>query len=254
MSTRLLAMLGMAAAVAACTDGTGPGSARTVSLTFSTAANGAPLLSRMGVEDDTLISGSDVLVITSAQVVLREIELKRDDDDACDRRGQSDDDDCEEFEIGPMLVDLPLGGATETVLTIPIDTGTYDEIEFEVHKPEDDGAAADQAFVAQHPDFDRVSIRVEGTWNGTPFVFTTDLNVEQEIDLVPPLVVTEGTGTNVTLRVDLDRWFRNQSGALVDPASANQGGQNENLVKDNIKDSFEAFEDEDRDGDDRDED
>jgi hypothetical protein len=244
-------MLGMAAAVAACTDGTGPGSARTVSLTFSTAANGAPLLSRMGVEDDTLISGSDVLVITSAQVVLREIELKRDDDDACDRRGQSDDDDCEEFEIGPMLVDLPLGGATETVLTIPIDTGTYDEIDFEVHKTEGSG---DAAFIAANPDFDGISIRVEGTWNGTPFVYTSDLDVEQENELIPPLVVTESAGTNVTLRVDVGTWFRNQSGTLVDPASGNKGGQNESVVKENIKVSFHAFEDEDRDGDDSDED
>jgi hypothetical protein len=247
MSRQLLAVMGMAAALAACSD-TGP-SARTVSLTFATGAAGGPLLSRMGVASDTIVSGSDVLVITRAQVVLREIELKRENDDLCDV-GTSDDDGCEEFETGPMLVDLPLNGLAETVITIDADTGTYDEIDFEVHKTEGSG---DATFIAENPDFDGLSIRVEGTWNGTPFVYTSDLDVEQENELLPPLVITETTGTNVTLRVDIATWFRNESGALVDPATGNLGGQNESIIKENIKVSFHAFEDEDRDGDDSDE-
>jgi hypothetical protein len=253
MSKRMLAVLGMAAALAACSDGTGPGAARTASLTFTTGPAGGPLFSRMGVADDTIISGSDVLVITRAQIVLREIELKRENDDVCESGVEGDDDACEEFETGPMLVDLPLGGLAETAITIEADTGTYDEIDFELHKPEDGGDAADAAFLAQNPDFDRISIRVEGTWNGTPFVFTSDVNVEQENELVPPLVITETTGTNVTLRVDLSTWFRNGSGVLVDPASGNKGGQNESVITENIKVSFHAFEDEDRDGDESDE-
>jgi hypothetical protein len=240
----------MAAALAACSEGTGPGAARTVSLTFTTGAAGSPLLSRMGVADDTIVSGNDVLVITRAQIVLREIELKRENDDQCDV-GEGDDDRCEEFETGPMVVDLPLNGAAETVITIEADTGTYDEIDFEVHKAE---GSEDADLIAQHPELDGLSIRVEGSWNGTPFVFESDLNVEQENELVPPLVITETTGTNVTLRVDLSSWFRNGSGALVDPASGNQGGPNESVIKENIKTSFHSFEDEDRDGDDSDED
>jgi hypothetical protein len=241
----------MAAALAACGDGTGPGAARTVSLTFSTGAPGGPLLSRMGVADDTIISGSDVLIITRAQIVLREIELKRENDDACESAGEGDDDGCEEFETGPMLIDLPLNGQAETAITIEADTGTYDEIDFEVHKAEGSG---DAAFITQHPEFDGLSIRVEGTWNGTPFVYQSDLDVEQENELVPPLVITETTGTNVTLRVDISTWFRNGSGALVDPATGNHNGANESVIKENIKVSFHAFEDEDRDGDDSDED
>jgi hypothetical protein len=253
MSKRMLAVMGMAAALAACSDGMGPGAARTVSLTFTTGAAGGPLLSRMGVADDTIVSGNDVLVITGAQIVLREIELERQNDDACDDSGPGDDDACEEFETGPLLVDLPLGGAVETVITIEADTGTYDEIEFELHKPEDDGDPADAAFLAANPGFDRISVRVEGTWNGTPFVFTSDVNVGQEHQLQPPLVITETTGTNVTLQLDLSTWFRNESGVLVDPATGNKGGQNESIVNENIKNSVHAFEDHDRDGDDSDE-
>ena len=250
MSKRVLAVLGMAAALAACSEGTGPGDARTVSLTFTSGPAGGPLFSRMGVADDTIVSGSDVLVITRAQIVLREIELKRENDDLCESGVEGDDDGCEEFETGPMLVDLPLGGLAETAITIEADTGTYDEIDFEVHKTEGSG---DAAFITAHPEFAGLSIRVEGTWNGTPFVYTSDLDVEQENELVPPLVITETTGTNVTLRVDISTWFRNGSGVLVDPASGNQGGQNESVIKENIKVSFHAFEDEDRDGDDSDE-
>ena len=66
MSKRMLAVLGMAAALAACSDGTGPGAARTASLTFTTGPAGGPLFSRMGVAGDTIISGSDVLVIMRA--------------------------------------------------------------------------------------------------------------------------------------------------------------------------------------------
>jgi hypothetical protein len=251
MSKHMVAVLGMAAALAACSDSAGPGAARTVSLTFASGSAGGPLFSRMGVADDTVISGTDTLVITRAQIVLKEIELKRENDDACESAGQGDDDGCEEFEIGPMLVDLPLNGLAETVITIEADTGTFDEIDFEVHKAEGSG---DAAFIAQHPEFDGLSIRVEGRWNGAPFVFESDLDVEQENELVPPLVITETTGTNVTLRVDISTWFRNGSGALVDPATGNLGGANESVIKENIKVSFHAFEDEDRDGDDSDED
>lgn len=251
--TRMVGAVVLAAAAAACGDGTGPGSDGTVSLSFTTApAGGAAQFSSVGVLDDTISAGGDVLVITRAQIVLREIELKREDDDFCEDSAQGDDDDCEEFSTGALLVDLPLNGQVATEITIAPDTGVYDEIDFEVHKPEDDGD--DDAFLAQHPDFNGVSIRVTGTFNGEPFTYESDLNIEQENDIVPPLVITDtSVGTNVTLYVDLSGWFRNGAG-LVDPRTANDGGDNKSLVEENIKNSFQAFEDEDRDGDDSDED
>lgn len=252
MKTRILAVAGLAAFAAACSDSISPGSDRTVSLSFSTRPETGALLNQSGMLDDTITSGSDVLIITSAQVVLREIELKRQNDDLCEQ-GAGDDDGCEEFETGPMLVDLPLNAGAVTDITIAADTGTYDEIDFEVHKPEDGGDDADAAFLADHPEFDGVSIRVEGTYNGVAFVYTTDLDVEQENELVPPLVITDTNGTNVTLRVDISTWFRNAGGALVNPDTGNKGGANESIVKENIKTSFHAFEDEDRDGDESDE-
>jgi hypothetical protein len=65
---------------------------------------------------------------------------------------------------------------------------------------------------------------------------------------VPPMVVGESGSADLTLRVDLDRWFRDDAGALLDPATANKGEPNEGQVKNNIQNGFEAFEDADRDG------
>lgn len=243
----------LAAAAAACGDGTGPGSEGTVSLSFTTQPGGAAAqFSSTGMLDDTISVGGDVLVITRAQIVLGEIELKREDDDGCESLGMDDDDGCEEFSTGMMLLDLPLNGQVATEITIAPDSGTYDEIDFEIEKPESGGD--DGAFLAQHPDFDGVSIRVTGTFNGEPFTYESDLDVEQENEINPPLVITDtSVGTNVTLHVDLAAWFRNGA-SLVDPRSANKGEANEGVVKENIKNSFKAFEDEDRDGDDSDED
>jgi hypothetical protein len=61
-------------------------------------------------------------------------------------------------------------------------------------------------------------------------------------------VTTESAPTDLTLFVDLDRWFRDGSGNLVDPASANTGNANESLVESNITSTLHAFEDEDHDG------
>lgn len=124
--------------------------------------------------------------------------------------------------------------------------GTYNEFEFKIHKPEDDDSNA--AFLAAHPDFDGVSIRVTGTWNGTAFTYTSDLDAEQETALVPPLVVTETGTADFTLFIDIGTWFRFGDGSLIDPSSANKGGANEGTVKSNIENSFQSFEDEDHDG------
>ncbi len=200
---------------------------------------------------DTLRDSENELVLTKVEVVLREIELERISDDACDSASH-DDDSCEEFETGPILLDLPLSGEVEQVVAIEPDTGTYDEIEFEVHKVSNDDPE-DAAFRDAHPDMVGKSIRVQGFYNGQPFTYETDIDDEQEYDLVPPLVIDEATGTiNVTLMIDVDAWFRDGSGTLLNPQSANKGGENESLVNENIKQSFEAFEDDDRDGEDDD--
>jgi len=116
--------------------------------------------------------------------------------------------------------ELPLDGTVSTVVTIDVPAGTYDELESEVDKPVDD--ADDVAFLQDHSEFEGVSIRVEGTFNGNPFVFTQDLNEES--------------------------WFMTSGGTLVDPDTAGHGGANGALVEANIRRSIDAFVDHDEDG------
>lgn len=259
----VLEIVGMAAAVgaAACSDSSGGAG---VGLAFSTRpAPTSVMASSVGTGrgmhasvvqagDSTVVAlGNDTVIIRSVELVLREIELERVDAPAdCDSTAAGQDDACEEFTVGVQLVALPLGNATDKVIAIDAPAGLYDEVEFDIHKPE---SSNDAAFIAAHPDFDGVSIRVTGTYSQagsrSDFVYTTDLDKEQERALIPPLDVTAGGPVNVTLRVDIASWFLTETGlSLVDPATANKGGQNEGVVKNNIEQSIEAFHDDDSDG------
>lgn len=243
-----------AVALAGCSDTTEVALRGGVAVSFATqspaAGSPAPAFSRALALDDTLVTGSDTLILASVEVVLREIELKRAETADCDVEPEPAG--CEEIEVGPVLVDLPLAAGADSTFAIEAPAGAYSRIDFEVHKVSG-GDPADAAFLQAHPTFDGLSIRAQGTFNGQPFTFETDLDVEQELNLAVPMLVDETTATNVTVRVDVSTWFRSVTGALIDPATANKGGQNESVVKDNIKDSFKAFEDKDRDGDELDE-
>jgi len=249
--TPVIAIL-LGLSLAACGETNGFGTLSSVQVSFATQPAAGLLAHRTGLagaENDTLVIGADTLVLTKVELVLRELELKRENVTDCPV-DTTDDDACEKFETGPALVDLPLTPGAQQAFEAEIPPGTYSEVEFEIHKP-DDGDPADQAFLQQYPAFNGVSIRVTGTFNGTPFVHTTELDVEQELSLVPNLVVAEGVSTNLTILVTVSGWYV-VNGALVNPATANKDGPNESEVNNNIKDSFEAFEDPDRSGSDDD--
>lgn len=245
-----LAILGVAAA---CSDSTSPAArGQTVGLSFAgvkpPGVSGAMAVGGLLADTLTVTDGTNTLKITSAEIVVREIELKR-AQTAVDCDSTANEDACEEFTLGAVLVSLPLASGVDTRLEVAVDSGTYSEVEFDIHKPGND--STDLAFTAANPTWPtNISIRVQGTYNGTPFTFTSALNESQEFTFSPPLVIdASGSTTNLTIRLDLSTWFRNgTAGPLVDPATANAGGANENLVKDNIKASIKAFEDGDHDG------
>jgi len=200
--------------------------------------------------DSTVIAvGNDTVIVRSAQLVLRQVELKRADVATCDAVPGNGD--CEEFETGATLVSLPLGStAMASQVAVSAPPGLFDKLEFQIHKP---GSSDDAAFIAAHPDFATISIEVTGTYSqaGTrsDFTFTSDVDQSQESTLVPAVSVQEGGTLNVTLRVDIATWFLNGAKtALVSPATANKGQPNESVVANNIQNSFKAFEDENHDG------
>jgi hypothetical protein len=247
-SVRLAGVLTIAGALAAC-DSSGPATTGS-QVQFNIATRGAATAARTSravLAPVTFDDSSNVLVIDQVQMVVREVELSQtevtgNDSTAC--AGEQDDG-CEEMESGPYLLDLPLSTGATTVMTVPVTPGTYDEFEFKVHAPRSDSS---DAFLALHPDFAGVSIRVTGTWNGAPFTYETAVSAKQELEIAPPLVVTDSTSADFTLFIDIGTWFRATDGKLLDPTSANAGGENEALVNGNIIRSFNAFEDEDHDG------
>jgi hypothetical protein len=247
-SGSVLSLTLLALSLGACSDSGGPSNQGQLNFNLATrvapvAAAGASLA--VVGSPETFTDGSNTLVIDQVQVVLREIELHR-TGLASDCLNAMDDD-CEELEIGPLLVDLPLGtpGASRT-FSVEIAAGSYDKMEFEIHKP---SSSDDAAFIQANPGFQDVSIRVTGTYNGNAFTYLGDYNDELQFNMVPDLTVGATAATELTLFADLNAWFRDQSGMLIDPATASTGSPNESLVEENIKNSLESFEDDDLDGD-----
>jgi hypothetical protein len=234
------------AALAACSSSNGPSSAgRQVAFQLATKPAGAALRAAAAVAGTEVIGlGNDTIVLSQVQLVLRRIELERTGGTVCD--SLTTDDDCEELKAGPILLDLPLGAGAARSFSVALDTGSYSKIKFEIHRPESNH---DAAFLALNPGFDGVSIKVTGTYNGTAFTYISDLDVEQEHELAPPITVTDATGANLTLFVDLASWFANAGNTgLIDPETANNGGAAEGEVKSNIEASLNAFEDDNHDG------
>ena len=249
MRTRMSLIAAALLVLAGCGDGTGPATGGQVSLSFASNAAVAAAAPSSWAGPMAVDGAGDHLVLTSVKVVLREIELESAEVVDCDvADGEPEPAGCEDFEIGPTLINLTLGGATTTEYSIAVPVGTYDEVEFDIHKV----SSSDGTFSTDHPEMDGYSILVAGTYNGTVFEYGTDLNEEQEYDLIPPLVVTEVDGvvgnSNITIRLDVSTWFKDANGVLFDPATAAKGQPNEDLLKNNIKNSIDAFEDSDHDG------
>lgn len=252
-SIQWLAALPLAAA-AACSESTGPAASVPVTLSFS--ANSATGASFSRSADVTAASSpsADALVITKAQLVLARVELERAGATCTSEAASGDDDaaehkDCAELELAPSVIDLPVNGTVVSALSVAIPEGSYSALEARLRPiVSGRGGPASTAFLAAHPDLNGVSVLVQGTFNGVAFTYKGAPSAGIERSFSPPLTVASGTPLNVTVNADLATWFRNSSGALIDPSTANAGGANAQLVADNIKRSFRAFRDDDHDG------
>ena len=249
---RYLTLTALAAGLAACSS-TGPSAGgSTVSFNTATHAGTPPAASLASLATAptpfTVTLGANTVELTDVQLVARNIEFQRQGKDVVCESDVTAEQDCEELNVGPVLLDLALtAGATQS-FSVQVAAGTYDKAELHIHQVSS-GDAADAAFLSANPGFDGVSIKATGTYNGTPFTFTTGLDAEQEIALSPPITTDGSTPASVTLFVDVSSWFKTADGTgLVDPATALAGQPNQSLVENNIKKSFEAFEDENHDG------
>lgn len=238
-------MAALAVVVAACGDTTGSDTGR-IALRFgtvplsgaSTSIDGAAL--SVAADELTITGSNGTLEIEDIQLIVSEVELKRLDDAECEgddddrqgvqqdvrldeRRGDDDEDEeeCEEFEGGPFLVDLPLGGGEVTVLEEEIPAGTFTAIEFEIEdfEMEDDdddgeGRRANQLLAQLRTLYPNVppgaNMVVKGTFTPTtgparPFIVYFNADVEIKERFPEPLLVDEGGG--ITVRIDPSKWF-----------------------------------------------
>jgi hypothetical protein len=244
--------------ISGCTNASGP-SNRNVSVSFATLVSAPAAAAPRGGQPALDVQvGGHTLSIASAQVVLSRIELAASTTTQCDSATSGDESgsldmnggehhDCEQIELGPTLVNLPVDSTVITPLALGIPAGTYSALEAKLH-PITSGDANDATFLTAHPEFSGVSVRVTGTFDGASFTYSGSPTAHLELEFNPPVVVDNTT--NITVHIALDRWFENPDGSLIDPATANASGQNASVVANNIQNSFRAFRDDDHRGDD----
>ena len=243
---RVLPCLLGAGLVAGCSDGSGPNTSSHATMSFAQASNAAPA----SLSAAPISLGGQTLTLTQVQLVLSEVELKQaDNSGTCTGEGPG----CEEFEAGPVLVDLPLGGGVITPLSTDVTAGTYSEAELKVDIPSEDDAAT-TAFLAAHPAWPTTaSVHVVGTFDAGdgagPQPFDTYIAGEAELELAfdPPLVVDATGALNITVAIDANAWFVSGSG-LIDPRALAGNPSLQESVFTNIDASFHAFEDDNHDG------
>ncbi len=188
---------------------------------------------------------ASAVIIESFKINIEEIEIEFDDNDPMFKT----DSVATDYElVGPFEIDLMKdGNAIETIIAnnLELPVATYDEIEFKFRESENSIS-----------DLYGKSIRIEGTINGTPFIFWTDNELEFEIEFNELVYLDEASRAVLSVSFDLTSLFNPTSG--IDISSALDGNKNgiieiypedpdgnsdlADLIWEKIKDIIEAFE------------
>jgi hypothetical protein len=244
--------------LAACSSDMTGANRHPVQLSFTTNATVASAANRVAA--DLVVGPAGDLVLKKVQLVFRKIELDRSgaadcvggvEDSNDDQASAGDDDhenmdeDCEEVVSDPLLVDVPVDDALHPVINIPLSAGTFSQLEAQLAPARDEATG----FNTANPNLAGKSVRVEGTFKGAPFVFTTPVRAKLEMEFDPALVIDETT-KNATVAIDVRNWFLTSSGAAIDPTAATPGSLALRQIENNIRRSFHAFEDDEERGED----
>jgi hypothetical protein len=221
-----------------------------VQLSFTTNASSVAATG-IRVSPDITVGANGDLVLSKIQVVVDKIELNENENTSCvGEIEQSGDDDhaeageeCEEIARDPVLIDIPVDDAAHTLLSVPLTPGTFNKLEAKLEP------SRNSAFDAANPNLVGKSVRVEGTFKGTPFVFTSAVRLSLEMEFNPPLVI-DATTTNATVSINVAKWFLDRNGNVIDPTTATSGSESLSQIEANIRRSFHAFEDDDHSGED----
>src|SRR5205814_7411669 len=229
------------AIVAGCSSDVIGSDRHNVQLSFTTNATVTSAANRVAA--DLLVGPNNELVLQKVQLVFGKMELDRradancigdveneDDDRSGDEHRDVDDADCEEIALDPVLVDVPVDDALHPVINVPLPDGTFSELEAKLQP----AANTFTTFNTANPDLVGKSVRVAGTFRGTPFVFTAPVRAKLEMDFDPPLVI-DATTRNATVAIDVRKWFLKSDGSVIDPTAAPPGSSNIALIENNIR-------------------
>ena len=187
------------------------------------------------------------VVIESFKINIEEIEIEFNDNDPM----FATDSVATDYELdGPFEIDLMAdGNALETTIinNVELPVAAYDEIEFKFRESENSIS-----------EMYGKSILVEGTINGTPFIFWTDEEIEVEIEFEDVFTLDEASIALITVSFDIASLFDPSKGGidLSNAADVNENGIIEiypgdpdgnndlaDLLWDRLEDIIEAFED-----------
>lgn len=184
----------------------------------------------------------DSIRIIRARFVLRDIKFK------------SPKGDSSNFRTAPMILELNLNGSVQTVGSITVPFGSYNKIEYDVHRVEQPEIASLPA--SEQPQFaeflagERYSIIINGIVYNTgaapdTFAYRSKVDAKQKVDFDPAIDVSEAApAVNATVVISSANWFKNQTGALVNPKDPN----NEGVIDENLKASIKVYKDNNKDG------
>lgn len=226
--------------VVACDKSTSPTTTGVLSFSsrYSSALAPAPSLGSLAKTSGT--AAVDSVKITRARFVLKDIKFKS----AVDSMN---------YKSGPMVIEVNLTSATQTLAVQDVPFADYNRIEFDVHRTQPSEisgmSATEQASFADFLTGQVYSIIIEGTvyrtgQSDTSFTYRSKVDAQQKYNLVPALSITENNNqANVTLLLSSGSWFAGPLG-LVDPTDPN----NEGVIDENLKAAIRAFKDNNKDG------
>jgi hypothetical protein len=170
--------------------------------------------------------GTNEIEILEVKFFLEELELD----------GADGHPDFELEDLNDFIVNLPLDGSPLVISQAEIPVGFYDEFEMEIAKPDSDVDVTDFDFRDETGNY---SVVVKGLFNGEEFTFRSSEDFEIDVDLDPPLEISETSQSTLVININVAIWFVGDDGLVLHPKELN----NLEKINDNIEKSFEAFED-----------
>ncbi len=222
-----VSVFAFAALLSACGNSESPltSTSGTVSIGVGLTPNASSLGN--GAEDKPVLAGAVTAVqLTSAQIVISSIRIKSVGEDTLDFNSPA-----------PIIVNLNINGAAQSIGTLSLPAGTYDETRFKIDQLD----SADGAVYTSNPNMQGISIRFAGYVNGfvdSTFMWTTALDEEQVFEHLTAFTVVAGQTTNLSFQFDNSKWFADKAGTFLDP----RDGQNQSQIENNVKNAFDIEE------------